>query len=349
MTENKRNDQRVNDLAPRDGVLRVRCVGHAPGKQKKSDAFIITLNDKVWLIDSGMRGNYDAFCRLLDLREAWLGRKSRGVDLEERKLHITWLLSHFHVDHVQEAIVHILKSPYIAVDELYIPPKTDLDPSLTKNEDAFFRPLLYSTLEKYQPKARVFELSYGIDGVMHRESDGVTLDILPPDKDWGTPEIMDFISDVHFGGNSAGHHLEVKSINSNSVWHLFRFAGKSLLFTGDSNKCDAEHSDEVVDIMAAEYADIIGGHIDVVKWPHHGLMRDAAAGFVHSLSPDYIMFSTGELETASGAYSGLYPDTDVRYVRVCNEDETFYITPDGHISERTGSDVFSDFSVGEDV
>lgn len=348
MTENN-TSQIVNELAPRDGVLRVRCVGHATGRPVKSDGFIITLNDRVWLIDGGMRGNYDAYERLLDLREAWLGRKNRANDCEECKLHITWLISHFHVDHVQETIAYILKSPYIAVDEIYIPPETVTDPSLEKNEDGYYRPMIYGALEKYQPYACVHRLNYGHDGVVRIEADGMTLDILPPDSDWGTPEKLELISEIHFKGSSAGHHPEIKTMNSNTVWHLFRYAGRSLLFTGDSNKNDAGRSDESVDVMSAIYADMIGDRIDAVKWPHHGIARDAAAGFIHSLDPEYILISTAETETASAEYSRLYPDAKTEYVRIGNEDETFYITPDGNLSVAGGSDVFADFAAKEGV
>lgn len=72
----------VNDLAPHDDVLRIRCVGHASAERCKSDAFIITYNENVWLIDGGMRGNYDSLCRMLELRQAWLGNRRHDVDNE---------------------------------------------------------------------------------------------------------------------------------------------------------------------------------------------------------------------------------------------------------------------------
>lgn len=176
----------ANEFARKDGILRVRCVGHAVGRHPKSDAFIITLNDRVWLIDGGMRGNYDAYERLLDLREAWIGKKSSGVDDETCKLHITCLISHFHVDHVQELVSHILKSPYIAVDEIVFPPETALRPEASRNEDYYYRNVIRETLAEYQPYTKISVLRYGLSGAVHTEYDGLTLDMLPPDSDWGT-------------------------------------------------------------------------------------------------------------------------------------------------------------------
>ena len=339
----------ANEFARKDGMLRVRCVGHAVGRHPKSDAFIITLNDRVWLIDGGMRGNYDAYERLLDLREAWIGKKSREVDDETCKLHITCLISHFHVDHVQELVSHILKSPYIAVDEIVFPPETALRPEASRNEDYYYRNVIRETLAEYQPDTKVSVLRYGLSGVVHTEYDGLTLDILPPDSDWGTDKKLDLLTEIHFGGNAGGHSISIKSINSNSVWHLFRFGGKRLLFTGDSNKNDTERSDESVDLMAAEYSDILGGHIDVLKWPHHGCVRNAAAGFMHSMTPEYIVITTAELETASAEYTERYPDDEAKLMRLASEDIVFYVTADGNLTVRCCSDVFADFENGEEA
>ncbi len=337
-------EKRVNDFAPRDGILRVRLVGHASSQRCKSDAFIITFNDMVWLVDGGMRGNTDSYERLLELRQAWLGDSRRNaVESEDYKLHITWLVSHFHLDHVQTTIAHTLKSPYIVLDEAIIPPDTLLPADYPMNDDAYFRPMLKEVAEKYQKGAKISTVPVGRDGLSRFTSGGLTLDILPPECDWGTPENIGIMTELYSDGVRDDKRASITVMNSNCLWFVLRMAGRSILLTGDTMKRFPDRSDEPYDRMFRYYSDIIGSHIDIAKWTHHGIARDEAAELVHSLTPEYIIITTVERETASVKYAAAYPDDPARLVRVGAADELLRIDPDGCITHVTGCDVFADF------
>ena len=333
----------VNDLAPHDDVLRIRCVGHASAERCKSDAFIITYNENVWLIDGGMRGNYDSLCRMLELRQAWLGNRRHDVDNEKYKLRFTWLASHFHLDHVQETVVHILKSPYFELDEAVIPPPTLLPAKYPMNDDAYFRPMLEKVIEKYQPNAKITAVTAGRGGYERRTAGGMTLDILPPECDWGTPENIGIMTELYSDGVRDDKRASITVINSNCLWHVFGAAGRKVLFTGDTMKRFDDRSDEPYDRMAELWRDVIGEHVDVAKWVHHGIARDTAAAHMHALTPEYIIITSAERETASGVFAERYPHDGAEFVRIAQDDVTFRIHPDGNIEVIVGSDVYADF------
>lgn len=340
-------EKRVNDFAPHDNILRVRLVGHASAERCKSDAFIITYNDMVWLVDGGMRGNLDSYERLLELRQAWLGDRRHAVEDEKYKLHITWLVSHFHLDHVQTTVAHTLKSPYIALDEAIITPVTELPPEYPMNDDAYFRPMMGEVIAKYQPGAGITVVDAGRTGIDRRTCGELSLDILPPECDWGTPENIRFMAELYSGGLSDDKRASITVINSNCIWFVFRFAGRSILLTGDTMKRYPDRPDEPYDRMHRLYSDIIGSHVDIVKWVHHGIARDEAAAYVHALSPEYIVITTAERETASEKFAADYPDNEYTVVRVGVADELFRIMSDGSVTEDTGVDIFADIR-GED-
>lgn len=335
-------EKRVNDFAPHDNILRVRLVGHASAERCKSDAFIITYNDRVWLVDGGMRGNLDSYERLLELRQAWLGDRRHAAEDEKYKLHITWLVSHFHLDHVQTTVAHTLKSPYIALDEAVIPPVTELPPEYPMNDDAYFRPMTEEVIAKYQPGAGITVVDAGRTGIDRRTYGELSLDILPPECDWGTPENIGFMAELYSGGLRDDKRASITVINSNCIWFVFRFAGRSILLTGDTMKRYPDRADEPYDRMHQLYSEIIGSHVDIVKWVHHGIARDEAAACVHALSPEYIVITTAERETASEKFAADYPDNECTVVRVGAADELFRIMSDGSVTEDTGVDIFAD-------
>lgn len=336
-------EKRVNDFAPHDGILRVSLEGHASAKRCKSDAFIITYNDMVWLIDGGMRGNMESYERLLELRQAWLGKSRRHkVEDDDYKLHITWLVSHFHLDHVETTIAHTLKSPYIALDEAIIPPSTLLPADYPVNDDARFRPMTEAVVAKYCCGAKITVSDTGRAGMSRRTFSDVTLDIMPPTRDWGAPENIEKLTELYSGGVRDDKRASVTAINSGSMWFMFRVAGRSILFDGDTMKWSDDRDDEPYDEMGRCYADVIGSHVDIVKWSHHGIVRDPAVKYVSSLSPDYIIITSAERDSASARYAADHPGGKAVIVRVGADDELLRIHPDGRIEHASGISISAD-------
>ena len=117
MTEKEINSF-YSSLARTDGVLRGIFVSH-PAEITKSDCFIFVINRQVLLNDAGMTGCTDALDRLVRIR----GEVNPGG-----KLGITWILSHFHVDHVAAAIETLIPDERFSFNDVYLPPLSKLDP-----------------------------------------------------------------------------------------------------------------------------------------------------------------------------------------------------------------------------
>ena len=150
------------------------------------------------------------------------------------------------------------------------------------------------------------------------------------------------MAELYSGGLRDDKRASITVINSNCIWFVFRFAGRSILLTGDTMKRYPDRADEPYDRMHQLYSDIIGSHVDIVKWVHHGIARDEAAACVHALSPEYIVITTAERETASEKFAADYPDNECTVVRVGAADELFRIMSDGSVTEDTGVDIFAD-------
>ena len=70
---------------------------------------------------------------------------------------------------------------------------------------------------------------------------------------------------------------------------------------------------------------------------------------MNSMTPEYIVITTAELETASAEYTERYPDDEAKLMRLASEDIVFYVTADGNLTVRCCSDVFADFENGEEA
>jgi competence protein ComEC len=74
----------------------------------------------------------------------------------------------------------------------------------------------------------------------------------------------------------------VRTVNDNSLVVVLRYAGRSILFSGD---VEAEGEEALV---AAGL-----GHVDVVKVPHHGSPTSSTPGFVATTHPAFAVISCG--------------------------------------------------------
>jgi hypothetical protein len=85
--------------------------------------------------------------------------------------------------------------------------------------------------------------------------------------------------------------LDTSFTNLSSIMFLAKAGGKKILFTGDGR------GDELVDGLRQarllDQGDTI--HVDVLKMPHHGSIRNAPAGFFRSVTADrYVISADGE-------------------------------------------------------
>lgn len=305
-----------------DGVLRAIMVSH-PADVMKSEAFIFVLNCQVLLLDGGMTGCTEAYDRLMKLRE----NIAPGG-----KLRLTWVLSHYHVDHVATVLEKIISDPAFEFETIYLPPKVNLPEEFAKYGDVRFRHLVAKMIKEYQPQAKVVTLRFVSDGGFREyfECAGAKVTLMPPDCDWSSKrELNDIIIKGYYGGNMNVAHPASCVVNSASVWMKISYAGRRMLFTGDSMKRTSTIQDESFDRMLAHWRHYFE-HADLVKWPHHGYKRDNAASGVLSLKPKYVL-TTSNAETASKHTEEKYPNDfkKTQFINCADKDICLRISPDG--------------------
>lgn len=273
----------ANDFAPRDGVLRLHLICNDPAIMK-GDGYAVTLDGEVFLIDGGMKGDVSSYAYLLRLREAWLRQAPPKAKAAPLRLH--WIVSHFHTDHVDSPLSTTLRDRRFALDRVYLPPRTALDESLPHNCEKRYRKAVQDLINLHHPSATVITSAFGGDSLTIALGES-SITLMPPDRDWGVGadrEAMQTLWEMQ------DNRIGVGVINAGSQWVLFRHGGRAVLFTGDTMKRTAECDAEPFDTMLARWKDEIGV-CDIVKWPHHGYVRDHAASGVMSLSPRYVFFN----------------------------------------------------------
>jgi hypothetical protein len=312
------------DFTLRDGVLRIICLAHEG--VDKSDAFIFALNGHYILHDGGMTKTTFALDALLKLREA------AGVEV----LHFDWLISHYHIDHVLGPIENVICDPRFAIDTVVLPPHNAL-PADLPHGDSKYSPRIDAALREFHPNCNRIEVHYHSDdpSTVLYNFDGAEIEILPPDTDWANHrELYEIIANGYFDTDDIYNNKVPTSVgNAASVWYLIRYAGRKILFTGDSMKRTRGITEESVDRMWALYKDTIGNP-DVAKWPHHGQARDNADLVMHEMNPEYILTTT-HFESASVHYSEVFPDHKSRFFNSCNKDVIIGVAADGTL-EVTG-------------
>ncbi len=306
-----------------DGVLRGIMVSH-PEDIGKSDGFIFVLNCHVLLLDGGMKGCTTTKDRLLKLRESIA---------PNGQLRITWVVSHYHVDHIVETIECILPdSEKFEFDDIYLPPWTKLEAPYAEYGDVKYHDRLLNTISEYQPKATLHQLKFAAEGGFREffEYAGAKVTLMPPDMDWSAEhEINDIIRKGCYGDDASPKQVATYVVNSASLWVKISYAGKRLLFTGDSMKRTSFHKDESFDRMLELWRHYFD-HVDFLKWPHHGVLRDDAAAGVLSIRPKYILLTT-QAETASAYTEANFPEEykKIKFVNCALSDVYLKVSPDG--------------------
>ena len=330
----------LNDNMPLDAGLRVWAVGHSEDI-KKADCFVLTYGNEVYLIDGGIHGSYHAIKFLLDFRRR-LTNKNLAMAIDSAcKLKINLVVSHFHNDHVEALIESILPSPYLDIDNVYLPDVCGVPEEfnkIAKNGDRYYRNKIYEQLDKYHPNHKVHIIPFGKENVLRFKSNTglakeVNFTIYPLPFDPGEADYLEFmIESYKKDGVRMDYHAYTYALNAASIWLKAEFAGRSFLFTGDTMKRSTELHNEALDFMLEAYRDEVYG-VDVLKYIHHGFARDAAAEDMLSLDSKYILLST-QLATAKEAMLAIDPDTKSEILNCGLDTYKFVVTDDGELKVR---------------
>lgn len=318
-----------------------------PAKEK-SDGFILTARTEeeliVWLSDGGFATG-ESLAQILDLRRQLLA--AGGLANEENnpkyKLEVTYLVSHFHIDHVNEGIYYILPNPFIRVKRVYYPQISvyaqDTNHNENCNGDKGIRTRFMLSQKAYQPLAEMVSLPFNDCRTLPFGKGEITL--MMPDRDWGMPEHREMIYKLYSHDQMTEERrrdaMPVQVVNSNCVLARMEYAGRSMLLTGDAMKKTFEFDNEPFDRLITQYGDKL--RADIVKYPHHGQKRDPAWKVIrdHMLipGPDAMVVLTGNDGYNQGGK--FLTENDVPWMDIREKTLTFTITADGKIHREQGN------------
>lgn len=327
----------ANFFAPMDGKLRVYSVSH--GKHiTKSDCFVISYGHELYLIDGGISGSFHALDFLLDLRKSYLGnRKDLYLD-SDCKLRINLFISHFHNDHVEALIESVLVSPYLDFGDVYYPEECGTDKKynkLARNGDIIYRPAILKLLKQLHPNHKTNMIPFGSENVLSFNTntgltEEVKFTVCPLPFDPGTHDYLEFMIDSYGDENGRiERNASTYTLNAASLWVHAKLGKVSFLFTGDTMKRRDDLPNEANDFMIAAYRDLLGD-TTVVKYIHHGYIRDTGAKAMMSFDPEYILVTT-QHATAEAAIRAIDPDTKIKFVNSALESIKFVCDADGNI------------------
>ena len=282
-----KNMNYANVFAENNGILSINCISQK-GIVKRSDAFLISINGAVVLLDAGLPEVPYALARLLELRAEYLKGHEELLEDKDTKLSIIWIASHMHIDHIGAFLEGIAESPYIHVEKAFLPPKTEYyDAILSPNGDGDFkyRTRLKDIFDRYQQECEINNVPFSENVTVAFELNKVSFTLLPPTVDWGKPEYASLCRELYVKDNPVT--LPISIGNANSMWLLIEYCGIRFLFTGDSMK-KTSRCDESFDLMIKAWKSVIGT-VDVFKYPHHGMERDEAASAILSFKPKFVI------------------------------------------------------------
>lgn len=327
----------VNQFAK--GEEQVKCTFLAHPKETKSDGFILQYvtgaGTQVFTVDGGLSLG-DMQKALLNLRRRMLEEAGLAAEVDNRryKLDISLLISHFHIDHVNELISHVIPlRKFIRVQAIYHAADTAMSQDARfnqlKNGDHTNRPRVMRALRCYQPGFEDVELSYG--ETMEVKTITGKLTLFAPSTDWGTMENARLLEETYYQGspNALFDRTPVGIGNNNSLWMKAEYAGHSMLFTGDVMKRKTDRFDEAVDHMIGCYGEKLRS--DVIKHPHHGVKREGAYLSIrdHLITQDEnaLVVLTGS--EAPGQSGVLLDSVGIRWADVNSGDLTVKLTKKG--------------------
>lgn len=319
----------ANDFAANDDTLRVHFIGH-PSYEGKSDAFLIEYGKELYLVDGGFSTVTDTRAYLHALRESLLCDHPELVEDTSCKLRLHWLLSHFHNDHSAAVIGQLIPDPFFEFGDLWLPPDATIHPDYTCpgfDGDENMRPKLAAALAALsEPNYTIHNLSFGTtpQTVLSTRTEGgheLEITILPPTRDYGEEQYMKYYTEHYSKGEKNRQSNPLSAVNNSCCWVLVRFGSRRFLFTGDTMKRSADLHDEGLDHMLEAYGGLIG-KVDVVKYPHHGFVRENALPYMLGLGAQYMMV-TYQQSNIPDLLAEKYPDSTARVINVGDDTAVF--------------------------
>ena len=281
----------VNTLSKGKAGVTLRFLKHA---DNKSDGFLLLDQGEkelhVYLIDGGLATG-ESFSALLRLRESILQANglANKVHSPRYKLHVTLLISHFHIDHVNDLLHNVLPCrKFLRVTAAYFGAPSvftkDTNHFTLHNGDLSHRPNFLRIAACYQPMMEKHVFAFGESGTLPLQNGKIEF-FMPP-KDWGEKQTADFIAEYYQQNDpkKVYESLSVGVVNANSLWMRITSRGQSLLLTGDVTK-RFDDKEEAMNQVIAYYGEKLRSH--VVKMPHHGLGRNQTVALIkaHLLIP----------------------------------------------------------------
>lgn len=340
------------------------------GSAVKSDGFVFRYKDEIYILDGGedSTGEGSTMAYLLDLRASVL--RENGIDPADTnyKLKLCLLISHFHSDHMATYIKRLLAAPEFLIGDVYCTEDSAFSSSVYVNDTKYCslnsygdiknRVPFMQQLTEHHPWAWVHEVPYGKTATV-RSSDGrLTFRLYAPSEDWGAGEITDptsglsRLATLYYGFNIRNGTFSSGSVafglpnainNANSMWVKVTYGERSMLFTGDVMKKVFQSYDngEPFDLMLSYYG-YSEFDVDMVKFPHHGVLRNAATrGVVEVMKPLVIVFTTSNhtVDTQNtddwNRYPGIWRDTN-HGLTIVTDGECLKISTDGIVFETVG-------------
>jgi len=282
----------LNNLMPKDDLL---TMYNAPAfADAHQDGFVFLYNGEIYLIDGGMSDKSAAstYNYLLGLRKSVLSETTiKGV--EDMKLQLNLIISHFHYDHVGALIDQIIPDAKFEIASIYYTKASEYH----LGSDADNRAGVLNAAN--MADAKKVELDFGKTETI--EVGDLKIKLYAPSEDWGANR-AEKVRAIYYPSKDASYQCSDAVENSNSMWAKISFGGKSMLFTGDVTKKMHDSyvavgsyfgvGGEPFDVMISYYgADEFD--IDIIKFPHHGNLRGAAMhGVCEAMTPDVIIFTS---------------------------------------------------------
>lgn len=332
----------VNNLVSSAPRMEISFLAMPPAT-KKSDATVLADYTRdgvsVYLVDGGMP-NCAALSALLDLRSSFLKEAGKESEIENPsyKMRFTNLITHSHPDHIGELVSNLYRNPYFEVTDVYLPEATALPTDGTyqnsHNSDVNGRVALLKEIEEHQSQASVRVIPFGKAETV--AIPGGKIEIYGPETDWGAGDALAYIRDTYYGTAAPGKafsDVPTAVLNSNCVWYRVVYQGRSVLFPGDVMKKktrDDEPFDRMIDFYGAENL-----RSDIVKYPHHGILRNPAAP---RLVRDLLADRKESYVVVTGAAAAqqsvpLLASSGVKVRDASRQTVRFTISSDGEISE----------------
>jgi hypothetical protein len=329
----------ANDFARKEPILKLHCISHKTLRNHKSDAFVFEYCGEFYLIDGGLPEATYVGAYLLEIRNSLLKDHPEYLSDPCCKLRLNWIISHFHTDHVGAVLEKLIPNPYLAFAEIFSPPDSDIAEAYQiheKDGDERLRPQMREALRALKaPIYRIHDIPFGTEHQFTvTTSSGIGKEVsftfLPPPRDLGEKWYMDYLFDCYKTESGGNDRMPVAAVYNSCVWVLAEFAGKKFLFTGDTMKREKYMYSEGLEFMMEAYAETIG-RVDVLKFVHHGFVRNRALPAMLSFEPEVMIVSKTDSKIPE-LMERKYPDSKTKVVNVA--DETLVITC-GYDGEKT--------------